>query len=72
MYVWGLAETGALGLHQPRGKRGQKDYKNDFKFAWHPVRSSFAERFDVSFFIFFTKFNQTKLKIINAVAVSSL
>lgn len=48
MYVWGLAETGALGLHQPRGKRGRKAYLNDFKFAWHPMRSSFAERFDVS------------------------
>ncbi|XP_049882776.1 RCC1-like G exchanging factor-like protein [Pectinophora gossypiella] len=48
VYVWGLAETGALGIHLPRGKRGRKAYKNNFTLAWHPMRSSFAERFDVT------------------------
>ncbi|KAI5634820.1 regulator of chromosome condensation (RCC1) repeat domain-containing protein [Phthorimaea operculella] len=48
IYVWGLAETGALGIHLPRGKRGRKAYKNNFTLAWHPMRSGFAERFDVT------------------------
>ncbi|XP_026319558.1 RCC1-like G exchanging factor-like protein [Hyposmocoma kahamanoa] len=48
LYVWGLAETGALGIHLPRGKRGKKAYKNNFTLAWHPMRSTFAERFDVA------------------------
>ncbi|XP_038220844.1 RCC1-like G exchanging factor-like protein [Zerene cesonia] len=49
VYVWGLAETGALGIHLPRGKhRSRKSYKNDFKLVWHPMRSSFCERFDVT------------------------
>ncbi|KAJ2948174.1 hypothetical protein O0L34_g9982 [Tuta absoluta] len=48
IYVWGLAETGALGIHLPRSKRGRKAYKNNFTLAWHPMRSSFAERFDVT------------------------
>ncbi|KAM3958604.1 RCC1-like G exchanging factor-like protein [Aphomia sociella] len=48
VYVWGLAETGALGIHLPRGKRGKKAYKNDFSLVWHPMRSSLAERFDVT------------------------
>ncbi|KAJ0182252.1 hypothetical protein K1T71_001621 [Dendrolimus kikuchii] len=48
VYAWGMAETGALGVHLPRGKRGRKSYINDFKYFWHPMRSSFAERFDVT------------------------
>lgn len=48
VYAWGMAETGALGVHLPRGKKGKKSYKNDFKFFWRPMRSSFAERFDVT------------------------
>ncbi|CAG9796320.1 unnamed protein product [Diatraea saccharalis] len=48
VYVWGLAETGALGIHLPRSKRGKKSYKNAFSLAWHPIRSSFGERFDVT------------------------
>lgn len=48
MYVWGLAETGALGIHMTRGKKGRKQYRNNFTLCWHPMRSSFAERFDVS------------------------
>ncbi|CAB3241174.1 unnamed protein product [Arctia plantaginis] len=48
MYVWGLAETGALGLHMPRGKKSRKQYRNNFSMCWHPMRSSFAERFDVT------------------------
>lgn len=47
MYVWGLAETGALGLHMPRSKKGRKQYRNNFSLCWHPMRSSFAERFDL-------------------------
>lgn len=48
VYVWGFAETGALGIHLPRGKKGKKSYKNNFKLVWHPMRSSFAERFDIT------------------------
>ncbi|XP_068626747.1 RCC1-like G exchanging factor-like protein [Battus philenor] len=49
VYVWGLAETGALGVHLPgRGKRGKKSYRNDFSLVWYPMRSSFCERFDVT------------------------
>ncbi|OWR43220.1 Williams-Beuren syndrome chromosomal region 16 protein [Danaus plexippus plexippus] len=49
VYVWGLAETGALGIHMPRGKKkGKKAYRNNFSYAWHPIRSSFCERFDVT------------------------
>ncbi|XP_047520237.1 RCC1-like G exchanging factor-like protein isoform X1 [Pieris napi] len=48
VYVWGLAETGALGLHMPNKRRAKKSYINDFKLAWHPMRSSFCERFDVT------------------------
>ncbi|RVE49615.1 hypothetical protein evm_005747 [Chilo suppressalis] len=48
VYVWGFAETGALGIHLPRGKRAKKGYKNNFTLAWHPMRSTFGERFDVT------------------------
>ncbi|XP_053610034.1 RCC1-like G exchanging factor-like protein [Plodia interpunctella] len=48
VYVWGMAETGALGIHLPRGNKGKKPYKNNISYAWHPMRSSFGERFDVS------------------------
>ncbi|XP_013187025.1 RCC1-like G exchanging factor-like protein [Amyelois transitella] len=48
VYVWGMAETGALGIHLPRGSKGKKAYKNNFKLAWHPMRSTFGERFDVT------------------------
>ncbi|XP_041975714.1 RCC1-like G exchanging factor-like protein [Aricia agestis] len=49
VYVWGLAETGALGIHLPRGKKkGKNAYKNNFTLVWHPMRSSFCERFDVT------------------------
>ncbi|GBP51740.1 RCC1-like G exchanging factor-like protein [Eumeta japonica] len=47
VYVWGMAETGALGVHLPRPGR-KKKYKNDFTLAWHPMRSTFGERFDVT------------------------
>ncbi|CAG4977012.1 unnamed protein product [Parnassius apollo] len=49
VYVWGMAETGALGIHLPgRGKRGKKSYRKDFSLVWFPMRSSFCERFDVT------------------------
>ncbi|KAL4704416.1 hypothetical protein ACJJTC_000415 [Scirpophaga incertulas] len=48
LYVWGFAETGALGIHLPRGKRGKKSYLKDYSLVWHPMRSTFAERFDVT------------------------
>ncbi|CAH2233206.1 jg2743 [Pararge aegeria aegeria] len=49
VYVWGLAETGALGIHLPRSKKsGKKAYRNNFNLVWHPMRSSFCERFDVT------------------------
>ncbi|CAH0727634.1 unnamed protein product, partial [Brenthis ino] len=49
VYVWGLAETGALGIHMPRAmKKFKKSYRNSFSFIWHPMRSSFCERFDVT------------------------
>ncbi|XP_026738731.1 RCC1-like G exchanging factor-like protein [Trichoplusia ni] len=48
MYVWGLAETGALGIHIPRGKKGRKQYRRDFTHCWYPMRSTFAERFDIA------------------------
>lgn len=49
VYVWGLAETGALGIHMPRAKKkSRKGYRNNFNFVWYPMRSSFCERFDVS------------------------
>uniref|UniRef100_A0A2A4J9T2 Uncharacterized protein n=1 Tax=Heliothis virescens TaxID=7102 RepID=A0A2A4J9T2_HELVI len=47
LYSWGLAETGALGIHMPRGKKGRKQYRNNFSLCWYPMRSEFAERFDV-------------------------
>ncbi|XP_063616327.1 RCC1-like G exchanging factor-like protein [Cydia splendana] len=49
VYAWGLAETGALGIHMPRGKkRGKKAYKNNFSLAWYPMRSTFGEKIDVT------------------------
>ncbi|XP_047530126.1 RCC1-like G exchanging factor-like protein [Vanessa atalanta] len=49
VYVWGLAETGALGIHMPRSKKtGKKSYRNNFTFVTYPKRSSFCERFDVT------------------------
>lgn len=47
LYVWGLAETGALGVQIPRSGRKRRE-KYDFMYAWHPMRSSLGERFDVT------------------------
>lgn len=41
IYVWGMAQTGALGLNQTLHDQKMA------KIAHHPTRQSFAERFDV-------------------------
>ncbi|XP_050669740.1 RCC1-like G exchanging factor-like protein isoform X1 [Leptidea sinapis] len=48
VYVWGLAETGALGVHVSHGRGRTKKSNSNFQFAWHPLRSTFCEKFDVT------------------------
>lgn len=43
LYVWGLAETGALGLNTTLKKHSQKQTA----FVQHPTRHSFGEKFEI-------------------------
>lgn len=43
LYVWGLAETGALGIQ----KTPKEHKRTNCKFVQHPSRLSFGERYDI-------------------------
>ncbi|XP_063700817.1 RCC1-like G exchanging factor-like protein [Culicoides brevitarsis] len=45
IYAWGLAETGALGVH----KNIKKHKSTESLFVQHPTRIQFAEQFDVTY-----------------------